>query len=222
MSILKTHFQKLFEKSNDYYGSDRAEIIPFIPKTVRSSLEFGGGQGDFSALVKNTFNAETWVVELNKQMSEIAATKNDRVVCMDAYEALEQLPDQRFDSIFFLDILEHLIDPYSLLHQCRDKLSKDGVVIASIPNIRYYRAFKNFVFKGTWEYKESGIMDITHLRFFTYSSIQNMFKALGYDDVSIHGIHESSSNGYRILNWLSFNRFWDVRFKHFIVVAKKS
>ncbi|MCB1614660.1 MAG: class I SAM-dependent methyltransferase [Pseudomonadales bacterium] len=218
----KNHYQALFEKANEYYGSDRAEILPFVPEGTETTLEFGCGLGDFSALVKKRFDTESWAVELHPEAAKTAAAKIDKVLNKDAIEALSELPDNKFDAIFFLDILEHLIDPYSLLSACNQKLSDNGVLISSIPNIRYYRALKNYVFKGQWEYKDQGLMDITHIRFFTHSSIGNMFKRLGFDDVSLHGIHETRSNGYRILNALSLNSLWDARYKHFIAVARKS
>lgn len=217
----KNHYQRLFDKANTYFASDRAEILPFVPPTVKTSLEFGCGQGDFSRLLKEKFKAETWAVELHKEAADIAAGKIDHVINMDAMESLDKLPDNHFDSIFLLDILEHLIDPYALLEKCRGKLSDDGVLIASIPNIRYYRALKNYIINGTWEYKAQGIMDITHLRFFTHSSIKEMFEKSGFQIVTLQGIHETRSSGFWILNTISMHRFWDARYKHFIAVVKK-
>jgi cyclopropane fatty-acyl-phospholipid synthase-like methyltransferase len=216
----KSSYQQPFEKEGAYYASDRAEILPFVPATIKTSLEFGCGQGGFSSLIKQHFGAEAWAVELHREAAEIAAGKLDRVINLDAIAALEQLPDRYFDSIFFLDVLEHLVDPYTLLERVGTKLSDCGVAIASIPNIRYYRALKNYAWRGTWEYKDSGIMDIGHLRFFTHGSIRRMFENAGYALVTLQGIHESESSGCKILNAVTFGRFWDCRYKHFIAVAR--
>lgn len=215
-------YKQFFQKAGEYYGGDRAEILEFVSPQIKTSLEFGCGQGGFSELIKKRLKAETWAVELHEGMAKLAESKLDKVINKDATKALIDLPDKYFDSIFFLDILEHLVDPYSLLEDCKKKLTDEGAVIASIPNIRYYRALKNYVFKGMWEYKDQGIMDITHLRFFTHSSLVKMFKELGYKDVVITGIHETKSNGFKLLNTIFFNKFWDSRYKHWIVVAKKS
>jgi len=96
------------------------------------------------------------------------------------------------------------------------------VIIASIPNIRYYRAFAQYVFAGNWEYRNHGIMDITHLRFFTYKSIRALFESLGYTIQTLQGLHPTSSKTAIVLNLLSLNRLWDIRYKHFIVVARES
>jgi 2-polyprenyl-3-methyl-5-hydroxy-6-metoxy-1,4-benzoquinol methylase len=217
-----TDYQELFNKAGGYYASNRDEIFPFIPGSVKKTLEFGCGQGDFSSLLKERFQAQAWAVEIHKPSAEIAAAKLDRVICRDADEAMQELPNNYFDGIFFLDLLEHLVNPYELLSKCREKLSPDGVIIASIPNIRYYRAFTQYVFGGKWEYQNHGIMDITHLRFFTYKSIKSMFENLGYTILTLQGIHLTSSKTFFWLNLLSLNRLWDVRFKHFIVVARKN
>lgn len=218
----ENYYQSLFEKSNQYYASDREDILPFVPNTIKTSLEFGCGQGSFSALLKQRFGAETWAVELNPVAAEVASQKIDKVIQKDAIEAMSQLPDSYFDGIFFLDVLEHLDNPFLLIEACRQKLSEKGVLIASIPNIRYYSFFKKYVFHGEWEYQQQGIMDIGHIRFFTYKSIQNMCRNLNYYIHTIKGHHPTRSRGYRLLNLIALNRLWDVRYKHFVVVAGKS
>jgi 2-polyprenyl-3-methyl-5-hydroxy-6-metoxy-1,4-benzoquinol methylase len=215
----RTDYQSLFQKAAEYYSGDRTEILSYVSPDVKKTLEFGCGEGNFSVLLKKRFGVETWAVEIHKKSADIAAQKLYRVLCADAEDSIRELPEHYFDSIFFLDMLEHLINPYALLDKCRNKLSSSGVIIASIPNIRYYRAFKEYVFSGKWDYRDHGIMDITHLRFFTYKSIKNMFASLGYEIQGIHGIHPTSSKSYRLLNTLFLNRLWDIRYKHFIVIA---
>lgn len=216
-----THYQQLFDKSSDYYSSDRSEMLAFIPPTVKKTLEFGCGQGDFSALLKTQYDAEAWAVELHPQSAALAAEKLDRVLCMDAMESIDRLPDGYFDCILFFDLLEHLPDPFSLLDRCRDKLAPGGVLVASIPNIRYYRTFSKYVFSGEWEYRDQGILDIGHLRFFTVKSIRKLFGRLGYSLRELKGIHPTQSRTFLLLNCLCLNRLWDVRYKHFIAVAAK-
>ena len=216
-----TNCKKLFDKECEYYSSDRSDIFPFVPQNIKKTLEFGCGQGNFSVLLKKQYSVEAWAVELHEESAQLAAQKLDRVLCMDAMRSLESLPDGYFDCIFFLDLLEHLADPYSLLDKCRDKLSEKGVVIASIPNIRYYRVFSDYVFHGRWEYRRHGIMDIGHLRFFTYHSIKKMFQTIGYSMRTLQGVHPTSSKTYFLLNALFLNRLWDLKYKHFIVVAEK-
>lgn len=195
-------------------------MLKYLPSNLKKVLEFGCGFGAFSALVKQKTNAETWAVEFDPKASLEASKILDKVINKDAMESLSDLPDNYFDCIIFFDVLEHMSDPYSLLINIKKKLNKNGTVIASIPNVRYYTNFKNYVLKGQWEYKDQGILDRTHLRFFTHKSILNLFQNLDFEILLIEGIHPTSSKTYKIINMLLWNSLKDVKFKHFAVIAK--
>jgi hypothetical protein len=112
-----------------------------------------------------------------------------------------------------------LIDPYYLLRELKTKLTDHGLIVASIPNIRYYSMLKQLVVYGNWDYKDQGILDRTHLRFFTYKSIIKMFVQLNYTILQMEGIHPTPSRTYKILNLLLLNFISDVKYKHFVIVA---
>lgn len=137
----------------------------------------------------------------------------------DALESIEQIPDHAFDCVIFFDILEHLVDPYSLLVAVKPKLTQNGVLVASIPNIRYYDTFIDYVVHGNWQYQEKGVLDKSHLRFFTRKSIIRLFGQLGFRILLLEGIHGTKSRTYRRLNRILFNAISDVRYMHFAVVA---
>jgi len=210
----------LFCKSESYYQNPREDMLRFIPAGVGKTLEFGCGEGSFSALLKDRFNAETWAVEINDTCAQIAATKLHRVINKDAHASLQDLPNGYFDCIICFDFLEHLADPYTLLTSLKSKLTRDGVIISSIPNIRYYTVFRDYVVHGNWDYRDQGVMDRTHLRFFTYKSIVKMFELLDFELLRIEGAHPTSSRSCRILRWLTFNVLSDIRHKHFITIVK--
>ena len=206
-------------KPQEYYESERSDMLKYIPAQVQTTLEFGCGLGAFSALLKAQRAVESWAVEINPTVAREAARRLDKVICMDAQAALAEIPERHFDCIIFFDILEHLVDPYSLLLAVKSKLTSTGVVVASIPNVRFYRAFLKFVVHGDWRYEDQGIMDRTHLRFFTHKSIADTFARLGYRILTLEGIHPTTSRTYRLLNAVLLNALWDVRYKHFAVVA---
>lgn len=207
------------DKNRDYYNSDRRELLDYIPLQCARSVEFGCGTGEFSALLKTVRNTEPWAVEIYQESAQKAAAKLDRVINADALESLSELPDGYFDCAIFLDVPEHLVDPYALLKSIKAKLKPGGLVVCSIPNIRYYRAFSKYVFKGDWNYEEHGIMDKTHVRFFTRKSILKTVSEHRYDILRLNGIHQTSSRTYWILNTLLWNTFEDVRYKYFVVTA---
>lgn len=210
----------LTDKPGGYYDSVREDMLKYIPRDVKKTLEFGCGSGGFSGLVKDKFGAEVWAVEIDEQSAKTAAQKLDKVINCDAHEAIDKLPDDYFDCIIFFDILEHLVDPYGLLCVLKTKLTKEGVIVASIPNIRYYRSFVKLVVHGDWDYKDHGILDKTHLRFFTYKSIVKLFNELAFEISEIEGIHPTSSRTFKLLNMLLLGAIGDIRYKHFAVVAK--
>lgn len=78
------------------------------------------------------------------------------------------------------DIIEHLIDPWSALKKLRVLLKSDGCIIASIPNIMNVVTMHH-ILSGKFTYEDSGILDRTHMRFFTKYEIGKMFNACGYD-----------------------------------------
>jgi 2-polyprenyl-3-methyl-5-hydroxy-6-metoxy-1,4-benzoquinol methylase len=213
-NLMNTH-----EKPQGYYESERPDMLQYIPAGVRTTLEFGCGYGGFSALLKARLGVESWAVEVNETAAQEAARRLDKVICADAHAAVAEVPDHHFDCIVFFDILEHLVDPESLLLAVKPKLTATGVVVASIPNIRYYRTFLKFVVQGDWHYEDQGIMDRTHLRFFTHKSINDTFGRLGYRILTLTGIHPTSSRTYKLLNGILLNALWDVRYQHFVVVA---
>ena len=205
-----------------YYGSTREDMLKYIPQGTKRTLEFGCGFGGFSALLKERFDTESWAVEIDKIVAQEAAEKLDRVINANALESLHEIPQNYFDCIIFFDILEHLVDPYTLLSAAKTKLTEAGVIVASIPNIRYYRTFVDFVIHGNWNYQAQGILDKSHLRFFTYKSMRQMFYELGFEILLLEGIHPTSSRTFKLLNMLVAGALWDVRYKHFaIVVAPK-
>ena len=195
-------------------------MLEFIPTGIKRTLEFGCGEGNFSALLKDSLNVEAWAVEINEACAEVAATKLYKVINDDAGHSLGMLPDRYFDCVICFDILEHLVDPYSLLTSLKQKLVKDGVIITSIPNIRYYRAFRDFVLHGNWDYKSQGIMDKTHLRFFTYKSIIKMFEELEFEILLTKGIHPTSSRTCKLVQLFTFGLFSDIKYKHFVSIVR--
>lgn len=217
---MNANLTNLPNKPIGYYESTREDMVKYIPQDTKTTLEFGCGFGGFSALLKERFDAETWAVEIDKTAAQEAAKKLDRVINADALESLHKIPNNYFDCIIFFDILEHLVDPYSLLSAVKTKLTKDGVIVASIPNVRFYRNMVDFLIHGNWDYKDKGVLDKTHLRFFTYKSIIKMFSQLGFEVLAVECINPTSSRNFKVLNWLLFNKISDARYAQYACVVK--
>lgn len=209
-------------KNAHYYAGARHEMAPFLPEGAKVVLDVGCGEGNFGALVKKTNNCEVWGIDIDAASVEKAAQKLDRTFVSDIATDLAMLPDDYFDAIFFNDVLEHLVDPCSLLEEMGSKLSSQGVIIASIPNVRYFRNLLKVCFRKDWEYEDSGVMDRTHLRFFTRKSIRRMFEGAGYRVIVAEGIGKTRSHKPLLMNILTFGRLgMDTAYLQFVIVASR-
>jgi len=117
--------------------------------------------------------------------------------------------------------LEHLADPYTVLFNIKTKLNKNGVVVSSIPNVRYYSNLKKLLIDKQWQYEDLGILDKTHLRFFTEKSIKDTFDRLGYEIVKLSGINAFNPTWkFKLLNIITLGNLSDTKFAQFGCIAK--
>lgn len=212
----------LVVKPNDYYLRERFEMIAYVPKTAKKILEVGCGAGVFAAQLKEKLDAEIWGVEIDEKAASLAKDKIDKLLVGDIYKLLSELPDAYFDCIIFNDLLEHLIDPFKIISEIKNKLTKNGVVVSSIPNVRYFRILKDLLLKKEWRYQDSGILDKSHLRFFTQKSIVDMFKTLGYEILKIEGIGPAINKSweFKILNFITLGNLSDAKYPKFACAVK--
>ncbi len=118
-------------------------------------------------------------VELNETAAAVARQRIDQVFVGDIEGLDLPLPPSRFDAIVCGDILEHLRDPDRLLRQARVWLTPEGALVASIPNVRHHSVVRS-VLEGNWTYESAGLLDRTHLRFFTRREIEKLFFRAGF------------------------------------------
>jgi 2-polyprenyl-3-methyl-5-hydroxy-6-metoxy-1,4-benzoquinol methylase len=203
-----------------YYAGRRSEMLKFVPVHSKTFLEIGCGEGNFSHLVKSTYTSEAWGIEANETAAAIARGKLDHLISGTIEENINLLPDHFFDCIAMNDVIEHLVSPWDVLEQLKEKLSDNGIIILSIPNFRYWKNLREIVVRGEWSYVESGILDRTHLRFFTYKSIVRMMKELRFEVVTIEPMDERGRAVLSILNVLFLFRLWDLKFVHFACVIR--
>jgi len=176
-------------KPDNYYKNVRQEMLAFLPENAKKVLDVGCAEGHFGFAIKVKNKAEVWGIELMPEHGMEAEKILDKVFIGKCEQFLNDLPNNYFDVIYFNDVLEHMVDPYQVLTILKSKLINKGHVISSIPNLRYYKVFKELVFDEEFEYKEEGILDKTHLRFFTKKSIVKMYERLGYKIIFHVGIN---------------------------------
>jgi 2-polyprenyl-3-methyl-5-hydroxy-6-metoxy-1,4-benzoquinol methylase len=92
------------------------------------------------------------------------------------------------DAMIFGDVLEHTADPITVLGMARPKLADDGMIVVSIPNIGHFKVRLRLLL-GKFDYEDWGIMDRTHLRFFTLKTAQEMLRQAGFAVIHREGVH---------------------------------
>lgn len=221
MSGHKETLEKQYQAKQDrYFSYDRSEMLPFVPSGARRILEIGCGEGGFGSMLRQQRGIQVVGIEPVEAAARVAEQRLDQVWQMNIEEGIRHLADDRFDCIVCNDVLEHLLDPWEVLRGLRPLIVPGGVIVASIPNIRYMPVLKEFVLEGLWRYQERGVMDKTHLRFFTKRSMGELFELSGYALQHIEGI-----NGLRfpwkfgLMNALFGGAFDDARFMQFACVA---
>lgn len=200
---------------NEYPAWTRAEVAPFLPDDARRILDVGCGVGGFAAHLQGR---EAFGLEPN----DAAADRAERHY-VEVYRGA--FPDAvpagaRFDCIVFNDVLEHLVDPWGAVRDCHAMLSDGGRVVASIPNMRYMRVLRRLVINADWTYDNFGVLDRTHLRWFTYKTMRSLFEDGGFEVELLEPINVERGWKARIL--LAIAPLADLAALQFVVVARPS
>jgi 2-polyprenyl-3-methyl-5-hydroxy-6-metoxy-1,4-benzoquinol methylase len=219
---MQTHIFSPENKPSGYYVNSRIEMLKFIPPGVARVLEVGCGEGAFGSCLKRDIKAEVWGVDICKKAAEEAKGKLDKVIVGDVENDQLDLPDDYFDCIVFNDVLEHMKYPWIFLKKIKESLKNKGYIVASIPNVRYFYNIKDLLKYKEWKYVDEGILDKTHLRFFTIKSIKDMLISCDYKILMIEGINAVRFPWkFRIFNWILFKNCDDMKFLRFACVAQK-
>jgi len=159
-----------------------ARILGFnLIEPNRTVLDVGAACGDFGVLLKNEKKNILYGFEYNLESVEIAL-KTKTYEDIDIVDLNIFNPSafseyyEKFDYIVILDVLEHLIDPQGVLIKLKSFLKKTGYFIISIPNLAHC-SIKANLFINDFTYTEMGLLDKTHIRFFTYKSIAELLSS---------------------------------------------
>jgi SAM-dependent methyltransferase len=210
------------EEFNYFHGFfPRTDLIELVPEGTRRILDVGCGVGKTGQMLRERGFEEIFAVEVNPHAAQQAKSYYREVIIGDIEK--DVLPFSRgfFDCILYGDVLEHLIDPWKVLKNQKEILKDDGVIICSIPNIRYYKILKSLILNGRWEYVDLGILDRTHLRFFTLKTIETMFQETGYEIKKLIR-KKRCSKTMKFINRLVFNGLVDFLVLQYRIIGAKA
>lgn len=159
-----------------------AELLSLIPLDARRIVEVGCMQGALARVVRERAPAVHYTgIDIDPDYAQVAAAH-----CHDAFSCdIEKIEPARWDKLFpsdcwiFGDCLEHLRDPWLLLRRIRTAIDPDGTLLVCVPNAQHWSVQWRLA-SGNFRYEDSGLLDRTHIRWFTRITLLEMFQGAGW------------------------------------------
>jgi len=205
-----------YKKDINYYSRSRS--WPFLFNIRRGSkvLDVGCGTGVLGRLLQDNFGCEVTGLEIVEENYHKAKKTLDEVILGDVETMSFPENDFTFDYIIFSDSLEHLLNPDLVLERVIKLLNHNGKLLISMPNVRNFRVTLPLLFFDSWEYQEEGLLDKTHLRFFTHRSLINLLKSKKFNvEKVLYDLPLNSKVG--ILNLITLGLFKKHLTSHYFV-----
>lgn len=206
---------------DQYYSHIRSDIFHLLPGKG-TLLDVGGGNGATAAAIKRSKLADrAGVVDLVPPADPAAVDfsyQGDIVSGEPLRRAVAE--NGLFDTIISCDFLEHVADPWSLVDTMVACLQPGGTLVVTIPNVRNYRVVLPLLFRGRFDYVDAGILDRTHLRFFTARSAVRL---IDHPDLALE-VFETHRNGGRrdrLIDRATLGVFHDFLTAKFVMRARK-
>jgi SAM-dependent methyltransferase len=207
------------EISAQYFRFVRGEITPLLPPTATCILEVGAGIGATTAWLRARYGGcRTVALEGNPTAEAELRVNVDDVHIVDLNNPLPNVGAP--DLVLLLDVLEHLANPWDVLQRVVAVAAPNATVIVSLPNIAHLSVSLPLLLRGKFEYRDAGIMDRTHLRFFVRESTVALLNSAG-----LH-VDKGLSTGFdgprtRLLDRLTLGRLRDRLTKQYIVAGRR-
>jgi SAM-dependent methyltransferase len=211
-------------KADSYFSNVRWDLIELVPKGDHNILEIGCGNGTTLKVLKEIGKAKKiYGIEINEKLSIQLSQNLDEFIIGDIESMDAPFEEKYFDYILFGDVLEHLIFPENILREYNRLLKDDGFMIVSVPNIRHFRILINLILYDKFEYVDAGILDKSHLRFFTKREIKRMFEKENLEITYIEPnpcqlIKDIDDKFFKVFRLLPGNSYFTVQY---IIKARK-
>lgn len=210
---------------DDYFATARTEILPWLPAHVARMLDLGCGAGATVAAVKHARDVG-WAggIELMPEQAKAAEQVCDRVWSGDINHLPieDEIAAGSLDLVLCLDVLEHLADPWSVVVRLSALIAPGGRLIVSVPNVRNYRFIWRLLTRGDFRYRDFGLLDRTHLRFFTRATAVELAMGGNLKLVCANCVQAWRAPDWRwALNGLTRGRADELLAKQWLVVVER-
>ena len=169
-------------KQTPLHHNANADLLALVPRDASRIVEVGCSSGSLAREYKKLNPQCEYIgIEFVPEFAEVARGWCDRVILAN----IEHMEDELFASLFpsdcwiFADVLEHLYDPWSVLRRIRAFLLPDASVLACIPNAQYW-SLQVRLNSGEFRYEDAGLLDRTHIRWFTKTTMIELFRTTGF------------------------------------------
>lgn len=167
----------------EYYAAERPELLAFLRPygAFGAALDIGCAAGMLGAgLLRGGIVGACDGIELNAEAAQLAQSRLRKVWNGSIESLADEIPWQHYDLVILADVLEHLADPWAALRLLQARTAPGCKLMLSVPNVRHYKVSLPLLFKGEFRYEDAGIMDRTHLHFFTRDSLEETVRDCGW------------------------------------------
>jgi len=191
-----------YTKADFTFSSPRTEIVGIMDiANGMDILEVGCADGKTLGFIKERFNVKLYGIEPDEENAKLADSHGD-IFHGTVEDFIIKYPDKRFDGIIMADVIEHLLEPWSVVRDVAGMLKTGGSIYASIPNFFHATVIYNLFKTGSFAYHSSDLINKDHLRFFTFFDAMILFVMSGLKPVFIGGIRLPIENDYKKLDEL--------------------
>lgn len=185
----------------DLSSKNSVSLIISKIKYGSTVLEFGPAAGRMTRYLKEEKGCTVYIVEIDEDAGKKASVYAEEAVIgnIEDFTWFDKFKNIRFDHIIFADVLEHLYNPQLVLKKCAELINENGTLLTSVPNIAHNSVIIDLL-HNKFEYRKTGLLDDTHIRFFTYNSLKEMMHScnleVNWEDVIIKSVGHTEFENY--------------------------
>jgi O-antigen biosynthesis protein len=181
-------------RGGDYGARRRDDALAFLAAPLREVLDVGCAEGANADALRALGATRIAGIEIDEGFAAAARERLDEVV-VGSVEGNLPWPPESFDTILCYDVLEHLRDPWTVLARLRELLRPGGRVHIALPNARHTSLWVPLVLRGRFAYAPEGILDVTHLRFFTRRDAEDLVRRAGLELIAVEHQRPDTCHG---------------------------